>query len=50
MYNVGDLVICDGDSEIYLFIGEGGWSGWGEFVRMKDGYVCQMAKITCSKW
>jgi len=50
MYEVGDLVICDGDNEIYLFLGDGGWEGWGEFVRMKDGYTCQMVKITCSKW
>lgn len=50
MYNVGDLVICDGDNEIYMFLGEGSWSGWGDFVRMRDGHTCQMAKITCSKW
>jgi len=50
MYEVGDLVICDGDNEIYMFLGNGCWSGWGEFVRMTDGHTCQMAKITCSKW
>ena len=49
-YEVGDLVICDGDQDIYMFLGEGVWSGWGEFIRMHDGYTCQMAMIMCSRY
>ncbi len=50
MYNVGDLVICEGDNEIYLFLGKGSWAGWGDFVRISDGYSCQMATMMCSKY
>ena len=49
MYSVGDLVICEGDNELYLYLGEGAWDGWGSFMRVNDGYVCQLASIMCSK-
>ena len=49
-YKVGDLVICEGNQDIYMFLGVGGWPGWGEFVKMDDGSTCQMALIMCSKW
>ena len=50
MFNIGDLVLCEGDNELYLYYGKGSWSGWGNFVRIADGYACQLAEVMCSKW
>ena len=50
MYDIGDMVICEGDSELYLYLGLGAWQGWGHFLRLNDGHKCQMAMMMCSRW
>ena len=49
-YEVGDLVICEGDKDIYMFLGLGSWHGWGRFVRMSDGFTTQMVMLSCSSY
>ena len=49
-YGVGDLVICEGDNDIYMFLGVGSWAGWGRYVRMSDGHTAQMVIISCSNY
>jgi len=50
VYSVGDLVICEGDGDVYMYYADGVWEGWGCFVKMLDGSTCQLAKIMCSKY
>ena len=49
-FNMGDLVICEHDDDVYMFLGLGSWDGWGRFIRMSDGHQAQMVIISCSKY
>lgn len=49
-FDIGDLVICEGDNDIYMFLGLGSWDGWGQFIRMSDGHQAQMAILSCSSY
>jgi len=49
-YKIGDLVVCEGDNDIYMYLGLGSWDGWGRFLRMSDGHKTQMVLLSCSSY
>ena len=49
-FKVGDLVICEADNEIYLYLGQAMWDGWGRFIRLCDSESCSMVEIMFSKY